>query len=433
MRIGIHRSTSWHVGGGYVYELSMLDALAEVARSSRHELVSLVDPGQGLHDIAATGELAYRGMPMLALGEADTRQAPPETYAAQPARVLKDPPSADALYVDNDRAAALRALGIDLLFQLHPGWLGFSTLTPFVMPVHDLNHRLLPEFEEVTAGGEFELREYLYNNACRFGTLIVAESPQGRDDILRFYGHLIAEDRIAVLPLQPPFHGAHSPAAQRAGDEWIAQRRLPADFLFYPAQFWRHKNHVLIVEALAILAERHKLRLPLLLCGSYRDRLRAQNFLALMARARELGVADLVTYLGFVPDHALPALYRHALALTMPTFFGPTNYPPLEAWTYGCPVIGADIHGAREFLGEDALLADPRSAESLAEAVRRLAADRSLRESLAARGRARAAAYDRVRFVGQVGEIVERAANAVATGRSPAYPRQLAGDRVSPP
>ena len=52
-----------------------------------------------------------------------------------------------------------------------------------------------------------------------------------------------------------------------------------------------------------------------------------------------MGVDDQVKYLGFLNNKEMKSYYRSAFALVMPTYFGPSNYPPLEAFSYGCPVI----------------------------------------------------------------------------------------------
>ena len=41
--------------------------------------------------------------------------------------------------------------------------------------------------------------------------------------------------------------------------------------------------------------------------------------------------------LGELPGEDVAPLYAGAVALVMPTFFGPTNIPVLEAWAVGCP------------------------------------------------------------------------------------------------
>jgi glycosyltransferase involved in cell wall biosynthesis len=57
------------------------------------------------------------------------------------------------------------------------------------------------------------------------------------------------------------------------------------------------------------------------------------------SQAQALDLADCVHFAGFVAGSELPELYRKALALVMPTYFGPTNLPPLEALHHGTPVV----------------------------------------------------------------------------------------------
>ena len=70
---------------------------------------------------------------------------------------------------------------------------------------------------------------------------------------------------------------------------------------------------------------------------------------------REMGLSDSVHQLGFVETEELVALYRGAHSLLYLSF-GPENLPPLEAYALGCPVVASDVPGAREQLGEAALL-----------------------------------------------------------------------------
>ena len=113
-------------------------------------------------------------------------------------------------------------------------------------------------------------------------------------------------------------------------------------------------------------------------------------------------MADQVHFLGFVPREDLVGLYRNALALTYPTFFGPENLPPLEAFGLGCPVIASRVRGADEQLGDAALLVDPTDVEGLAGAVWSLYQDQGLRKQLICRGRQRAARWTAEHFVQKV-------------------------------
>lgn len=419
MRVGIVRTTPWSVGGGFQYEVLLLDALAEIARRGPHDLVCLTNPDRHLYNLVETGAVSYAGLPMATLKEPWLDQRPPEAYLGDPATAGPQPDWFTA-HLDRSLEPRLRELGVDWVFQLSQSPFVFSTQRPFVMPIHDLQHRLQPEFPEVGSAAEIAFREYLYRNACRFATLILVDSEQGKADVLRFYGDVIGEDRIRILPFHPPIRAAALPDDAELR-RVAAAYRLPPRFFFYPAQFWRHKNHHLIVQALRLIRDRSGEAIPVVLCGAYTDAVRAATFIEVMALAEELGVRDQIHYLGWVPDRDVPALYRLSAGLVMPTFFGPTNIPALEAWHYGRPVITSDIPGLREQTGDGGLLVDPRAPDQLADAMLRLWRDDSLAAELAERGRARLAAYRWEDFVARVAAIVDEAGARLRAGQSPAY------------
>ncbi|MGO7536936.1 glycosyltransferase, partial [Rhizobium leguminosarum] len=62
-----------------------------------------------------------------------------------------------------------------------------------------------------------------------------------------------------------------------------------------------------------------------------------REYAAFKAMASELGLSQAVHFVGYVPDSDLAGFYRRARGFVMPTFFGPTNIPPLEAMVCGCP------------------------------------------------------------------------------------------------
>jgi glycosyltransferase involved in cell wall biosynthesis len=188
----------------------------------------------------------------------------------------------------------------------------------------------------------------------------------------------VPSERIRVAPFPTPTF---------AGPESVPNQppRLAGEYLFYPAQFWPHKNHANLLHALRLLRERDKLDLSLALTGSDKGN---QPFVRDLASS--LNLIDHVHFLGFVSREELASLYRHAFALTFVTFFGPDNLPPLEAFAVGCPVVASDVSGAREQLGDAALLVDPRSPEQIADAVLSLRRDPALRARLIQRGKDRA-------------------------------------------
>jgi glycosyltransferase involved in cell wall biosynthesis len=96
----------------------------------------------------------------------------------------------------------------------------------------------------------------------------------------------------------------------------------------------------------------------------------AQNNVAYVREyACRLGLGDRTRFLGFVEQADLVELYRGAFCLAFPSFFGPDNLPPLEAFALGCPVLAADVPGAREQLGKAAIFFPPTDERRLADAI----------------------------------------------------------------
>lgn len=112
----------------------------------------------------------------------------------------------------------------------------------------------------------------------------------------------------------------------------------------------------------------------------------------LKAMAEALGVADRVRFLGWRTDPS--ALYRAADVCVFPSRYEPLGNVVIQAWAHGLPVVAAESQGPKALIRpeEDALLVRIDDPAALAEAVRRLLADATLRKRLAERGLARVAA-----------------------------------------
>lgn len=169
--------------------------------------------------------------------------------------------------------------------------------------------------------------------------------------------------------------------------------QLPEDYLFYPAQFWPHKNHLRIVKALGLLKQKKELDVPIVFCGLHTGEIREKTFDEMMSQAAKLSVDKNIFYLGYIKDEYMSGLYAGAKALVMPTFFGPTNIPVLEAWQFNCPVLTSDIRGIREQVGEAAVLVNPKSVSDIARRIYQLWTDQKLRQKLIKKGKQRLNSY----------------------------------------
>ncbi len=251
---------------------------------------------------------------------------------------------------------------------------------PYVATLWDLQHRYQPFFPEVSAAGTWDVREQFFSYFLRRAAYCVTGTETGKREIQYLYQ--LAEPRVRVLPLPTPtFALDATPSTIDVRTHFGIDKK----YIFYPAQFWPHKNHVNLILALKWLKEQRGLEILLVLCGSDKG-----NLSFIKRFVEQQGMADQVRFLGFVSKEELVALYRQAMALTFMTYFGPDNIPPLEAFALGCPVIASAVEGAREQYGDAVVHVDPSDPEAIGQAIWNLHSDKRLQERLVAAGFERA-------------------------------------------
>lgn len=95
----------------------------------------------------------------------------------------------------------------------------------------------------------------------------------------------------------------------------------------------------------------------------------------------------------FLSHDALAAAYADADAFAYVSLYEGFGLPVLEAMSMGAPVITSNVSALPEVAGDAALLVDPTDEGAIADALRRVLTEPSLREELSRRGRARAASF----------------------------------------
>jgi glycosyltransferase involved in cell wall biosynthesis len=146
-----------------------------------------------------------------------------------------------------------------------------------------------------------------------------------------------------------------------------------------------HKNVLGLIAALPEVLEREP-RARLVLAGNP-----TAHEPELQAAVRHHGIADAVSFLPFVDEHALEGLYAAADCFVLPSFNEGFGLPLLEAMGRGVPVACSNVSALPEVAGDAARYFDPADSHQIAAALIDLLGDRVLREQLAARGRAREA------------------------------------------
>ncbi len=244
---------------------------------------------------------------------------------------------------------------------------------PVVVTVYDLSFVRHPEAFRAWNRSYLRLFTRL---TCRRAAGILTISQAAREDLIRLWR--LPPERIEVA------YPGVDPRFRPLPDEEVAAFRsrygLPDSFILYVGTLEPRKNLGVLLEAVAHLSP----PVPLILVGGRGWKP------AFLARLRALEREGRARWIGFVPDEELPLWYNAAALFAYPSRYEGFGMPPLEAMACGTPVIAARASSLPEVVGEAGLLVDPDEVEAWTEGIQRLLRDGALRETLRARGLARA-------------------------------------------
>jgi glycosyltransferase involved in cell wall biosynthesis len=252
----------------------------------------------------------------------------------------------------------LRLHQIDILS--HSDFLGRHAALPAICWIPDLQHRELPQF--FNAAERF-YRDRDFKMQCRHATRILLSSHATQRALRSFEPSCVGKSRVLQFVAQPEIA---TPATEVS--KLRERYGIAGPFLHVPNQFWAHKNHRLIVDALSILKERGE-RVLVISTGATQDYRRPRYFKDLMAHANALGVVDSFRTLGVVPYEDLVGLMVNAVALINPSRAEGWSTTVEEAKSLGKRIILSDIPVHREQAPPDGVFVDPDDAAGLAAAM----------------------------------------------------------------
>jgi glycosyltransferase involved in cell wall biosynthesis len=207
--------------------------------------------------------------------------------------------------------------------------------------IPDFQHVHLPQF---FPKAELVLRDRILRELAERSTLLMLSSEAARADFDAFAPGLSAKARVvrfaSLFAHQPP-----------AGDpsRTVRHLRLPEKFLLVVNQLWAHKNHAVVVEALARLRQ-GGLAIPAVFAGLPAD-FRDQENSTLSRVLQQIaagGLSGQVTLLGRVSRQELSDLLRASAAVIQPSRFEGWNTTVEDAKALGRPLFCSDLAVHRE-------------------------------------------------------------------------------------
>jgi glycosyltransferase involved in cell wall biosynthesis len=273
---------------------------------------------------------------------------------------------------------------------------------PAVYNPHDLQHMHLPELLSQEA---VIWREKISRAGCAEAHTTVAISQWVKDDIIEQYG--IDPERIQVIYWGSPTDVHEAPSKEVV--ESVARKySLTRPFAFFPAMTRPHKNHLGLLEAVALLQRRHGIALDVV-CSGFQN----EFWPVIEERLNALRLERQVRFLGMVAAAELRALYRLSEFVIFPTLFEGAGMPLLEAWQDEAPVACSAVTSLPELAGDAALLFDPKSTQTIADSLAHMHTNTQLREDLRRSGRQRLQDFSWERTARQYRAVFRRAAGRV--------------------
>jgi glycosyltransferase involved in cell wall biosynthesis len=259
---------------------------------------------------------------------------------------------------------------VDVMHFTHQ--VAFLTRVPSIYHPHDIQHKHLPHY---FSKSKRVMREVLYQMFCRRARLVAVSSSWMKKELIRVYHFSGA--KVQVVPLAPPLSAYHKATAEDI--RFVKQKLcLPDEFVFYPAQTWPHKNHIALLDALAILRQRFGMNISAVFTGSTCG----STFQDIMRHIRKLGLDSQIRFLGFVKPLDLQCVYQLARCVVIPTKYEAASFPIWEAFLSGVPVACSNVTSLPEQAGNAALFFNPNIPEEIAKAILRLWEDVPLRDIL---------------------------------------------------
>ena len=391
MNVGIFiKDLNPEAGGAYTFQKEILQALRELSDQSEHRFVIFFSGKREHLPLELNGRnisvvlLKYNWYHKILRGFGETNLG-------------QDIQSLLRRSISSVSPRLIRKHNIEFFWFPTNYFLGVVDV-PYITTVWDLQHRLQPWFPEVSSDGEWIFRERYHQSVLQRATYIIAGTNAGKEEIVRFYG--IPPERVKLLPHPTP--SFYSIKERKEGSKVLAELGINSGYLFYPAQFWPHKNHYVLIKALEYLKKNFNIRVHAVLTGSDKGN---EHYIAELSA--KTGLQDQIHIAGFVSQQDLLSLYQNALALVYPTFFGPENLPPLEAFALGCPVIASRVSGTEEQLNDAALLFDPSDYVQLAKMIKLPIDKKEVSARLIKKGKARALKWTSKDFVSGVFSLLD--------------------------
>lgn len=310
-------------------------------------------------------------------------------------------------------SSLIKKCGVDLMHFTHFN-VPILYNGKFIVTIHDLIISHYPDSRATTLNPLlYRIKLFFYNivvkSTAKRAQKIIAVSEYTKNDVVKFLR--VAPEKITVtyegydIPKEP-FDASYPPCLKNE-----TEGGQNSEYLLYVGSAYPHKNleKLLLTFKKVITSANH----PLPLLGKEREEISEdigkppltppwkggdgslklvlvgkKNFFydRLAEEIKKLDLHDDVMLPGYISDEKLVCLYKNAKLYVFPSLIEGFGLPPLEAQSYGVPVVSSSATCLPEILGDSAVYFDPQNTEDMAEKILSVLNNENLRQDLISRG-----------------------------------------------
>jgi len=222
--------------------------------------------------------------------------------------------------------------------------------------IPDFQHMHLPS---MFSNLELKVRDKQFKKIAKFCDLVIVSSQDAYKDFSNFTPRYIKKVRVLNFVSAPST--IDLPSLETLKEKYS----FNCPYFYLPNQFWKHKNHSLVIDAINDLKKEWP-GVLILASGSQQDYRDSNYYSHLMGKVKKYGISSNFLSLGIIPYSDVTSLMLNSIAVINPSLFEGWSSTVEEAKSLGVTLVLSDINVHREQANGDAIFFPPSSASCLA-------------------------------------------------------------------
>lgn len=260
----------------------------------------------------------------------------------------------------------------------------FLSSCKFVFTLHDLQEIHFPEnFSRQV----LVWRGYIYKKLSMLTEFIITESSYVKTDIINYLN--FNSNRVIVAESPPIFDYKEVDVAMVKSKYKIKES---FDYVFFPAQFWKHKNHRRVINAFSEIVKKYS-NTKLIITGR-----KSREYDNIMTQINKLNLKENILHLENIDQADMPYFFKNSILTIAPTLHESISIPVFEAFYFKSPVCASGILAIKDQVSNAGLQFDPTDEASIFKSLDLMISSYDLRQDFKLKGQQRLEFFSHERY-----------------------------------